>query len=150
MRGAAVLDARTGERLDPNPSRGVRASRFDYATEIRDAVREALTAAGLGHFRTYEALAVATKVIWSGVTAELCWSDEPAYVAGYVATARAGYVRFPNFKPTDATGGRIFFVQDPTQAEQLIHRLQHECLLIASLPSISSAPLSDRRPSLLW
>lgn len=142
MRGAALLDAQTGERLDPDPHRGVRASRFDYEPDTREAVREALTTASLGHFRTYEALAVATKVIWSGITAELCWSDEPEYVAGYVATARAGYVRFPKFKPPGAIGGRIFFIQDAAQMEQLIHRLQHECLLIDSLPKVSlSEPL---------
>lgn len=137
LRGAALLDARTGERLDPDPHRGIRASRFDYAPEIRDHVRESLTRAGLGHFRTYEALAVATKVIWSGVTAELCWSDDAEYVAGYVATARDGYVRFPMFKPSGATGGRVFFLRDRAQAPTLIRRLQQECLLIDSLPAIS-------------
>jgi len=137
LRGAALLDTRSGERLDPDPHRGIRASRFDYAPEIRDQVRETLTQAGLGHFRTYEALAVATKVVWSGAAAELCWSDDPGYVAGYVATPRDGYVRFPKFKPSGATGGRVFFIRDRAQAPTLVERLQHECLLIDSLPVVS-------------
>lgn len=145
LRGAALLHARTGERLDPDASRGVRASRFDYAPEVRPRVREALDRAGLGHFRTCEALAVATKVLWSGVAAELCWSDEPDYVAGYVATAREGYVRFPNFKPPGATGGRVFFVRDPKETEKLIQRLQQECLLISTVPKIEWTQPAERR-----
>ena len=136
MRGAALLNACSGERLDPDLRRGIRASRFDYAPEIRDAVRETLRRAGLGHFRTYEALAVATKVIWAGAAAELCWSDDPEYVAGYVATRGEGYVRLPKFKPSNAAGGRIFFVRDPSQAAKLIQRLQLECLLIDTTPNI--------------
>ena len=75
---------------------------------LRDAMHPRLAAAAeqarhQGRYRRAarlfrEALALATKVIWSGVVAELCWSDEPEYVAGYVATARHGSVRFPNFK----------------------------------------------------
>lgn len=136
LRGAALLDALTGERLDPDAARGVRASRFDYAPEVRDEVGRALVQAGVGHFRTYEALAVATKVLWAGVAAELCWSDDRDYVAGYVATASAGYVRFPQFKPAGATGGRVFFVRDRTQTESLMECLQQECLLIDTVPNV--------------
>lgn len=137
MRGAALLDAATGDRLDPDANRGVRASRFDYAPEVREAVRAALQAAGLGHFRTYEALAVATKVIWAGALAELCWSDDPEYVAGYVATPREGYARFPRFKPAGATGGRVFFVEESASVSGLVARLQQECLLIDTPSHVS-------------
>lgn len=136
LRGAALLDTVTGERLDPDAARGVRASRFDYAPEVRDEVRRELVQAGLGHFRTYEALAVATKVLWAGVVAELCWSDDPDYVAGYVATTSVGYVRFPQFKPAGATGGRVFFVPDRTHTASLMERLQHECILIDTVPNV--------------
>ncbi|BDI29593.1 6-carboxyhexanoate--CoA ligase [Capsulimonas corticalis] len=110
LRGAAIFDLLTGDRLDPPTARGVRATHFDYAPGARDAVAARLAARGLTHFRTLDALAVATKVLWSGARAELCWSDEPEYVAGYVAAPACGYTRFPYFKPTGARGGRVFFV----------------------------------------
>jgi 6-carboxyhexanoate--CoA ligase len=135
IRGAVILDARTGERLDSPPDRGVRASRFDYAPHARDQVRAMLDELELGHFRTFEALAVATKVMWSGVTAELCWSDDPHYVAGYVATQAKGYVRLSNFKPEGAVGGRIFFAPPGTVVSELIHRLEQTPLWITATES---------------
>jgi 6-carboxyhexanoate--CoA ligase len=138
MRGAALIDAETGARLDPDERRGVRASRFDYAPELREPVYEALRAAGLGHFRTAEALAVATKVLWSGVLAEYCWSDDPEYAAGYVATLPHGYVRFPAFKPAGAVGGRLFFLSPGTDVAAIIDRLERAALLITTLPAIRS------------
>ena len=75
-----------------------------------------LAAIGLTHFRTREALALATKVAHApGIIAELCWSDDPDYTAGYVASPRIGYVRFPVLKlPDDPRGGRVFFVDRNT------------------------------------
>lgn len=110
LRGAALMDGQSGARLEPDPARGVRVSRVDYSPEGAQTVREVLARHGLAHFRTREALAVAAKVLWAAVQAELCWSDDPDYPAGYVATRAAGYVRFPAFKPPGAAGGRIFFV----------------------------------------
>jgi len=142
LRGASLWDNVTGERLEPNKDRGVRASRFDYSTSGEAAVIEALASHNLTHFRTREALAVATKVIWSGVTAELCWSDEPEYSTGYVATRRYGYVRLPNFKPADAAGGRIFFVNSADTDIKLIeHRLQRAYVLIEP-PLLISQPVA--------
>ena len=47
----------------------------------------------------------------SSVRAEICWSDDPDYVAGYVASRHGGYVRFPHMKERgDPLGGRIYFV----------------------------------------
>jgi 6-carboxyhexanoate--CoA ligase len=130
LRGAALLDAESGRRLEADPARGVRASRFDYAPAGREEVARALAAAGLGHFRTREALAVATKALWSGVLAEICWSDEPEYTAGYVATPGDGYVRFSQFKPPGSAGGRVFFVSDGEDVPALVERLERRPLLI--------------------
>jgi 6-carboxyhexanoate--CoA ligase len=131
LRGASLWDSITGKRLEADKVRGVRASRFDYSPEGGAAVSKALAEHGLDHFRTREALALATKVIWSGIVAELCWSDEPSYTTGYVSTHRDGYVRLPGFKPAGATGGRIFFVQ-PNAADiaSIEHRLQKAYALI--------------------
>ena len=99
MRGAMVLDASTGDRLEQDRERGVRASRFDWSDDGEKEITRLLTDAGLTHFRTREALALATKVAHApGMVAELCWSDDPDYTAGYVASLAMGYVRFPVLK----------------------------------------------------
>ena len=136
IRGAALIDAATGDRLDPDPTRGIRASRFDYAPEARDGVQKALAVGGLAHFRTFEALAVATKVLWAGVAAEYCWSDDPDYDAGYIATPQHGYVRFPCFRPPGATGGRLFFLRPESDPNAIIWRLEQAALLIATAPEV--------------
>lgn len=152
--GAVLLDTHgkpvSWDRGPAEPDRNaaaaqvVRASRFDYAPEGRSAVLAALENAGLGHFRTFEALALASKVIWSGVTAELCWSDDPAYVAGYVATARDGYVRFPRFKPPGAVGGRVFFLQPGSDAARIVDRLRNALLWIEGVPTIQTVPAESK------
>jgi 6-carboxyhexanoate--CoA ligase len=103
---------------------------MDFAPGVRARLRQKLEAQGLGHFRTLEALAVATKVLWSGVLAELCWSDDPEYEAGYVATPAAGYARFPHFKPRGAVGGRAFFLARGTDIAELVRRLEAQAMLI--------------------
>ena len=129
--GAMLLDASTGVNITPDPRRGVRATRFDYHPAHIASIESALVDAGLGHFRTREALALATKVMWSGVLAELCWSDDPGYTAGYLATA-SRYVRFADFKPDGAAGGRAFFVdRAKVDVAEVIDRLECRALWIA-------------------
>jgi 6-carboxyhexanoate--CoA ligase len=138
-RGAVLLDRRTGDRLEPDPLRGVRISRVDYAPDARLAARAALEAAGLAHFRTLEALAIAAKALWAGVLAELCWSDDSDYRPGYLALAGAGYVRFPCLRPGQAVGGRVCFV-DPaaTPVPDLVERLSRHPVWIGGSPEIGS------------
>ncbi|MCK9419428.1 MAG: 6-carboxyhexanoate--CoA ligase [Nitrospirae bacterium] len=134
MRGAMIIDMRTGERLEPDHERGVRASRFDWTDEALVTITRKLAAIGLTHFRTHEALALATKVAYApGMVAELCWSDDPDYTAGYVASRSIGYVRFPMLKlPGDMNGGRVFFVDRNTlDLDAFIRYLQAEAVLIA-------------------
>jgi 6-carboxyhexanoate--CoA ligase len=133
LRGAMIVDAVTGERLEPDQDRGVRASRFDWTDEALDSITKKLAAIGLTHFRTQEALALATKVAHApGMIAELCWSDEPDYTAGYVASRSIGYVRFPKLKlQDDPRGGRVFFVdRNSLDREAFIHYLQLEPVMI--------------------
>lgn len=113
MRGAMLIDAVTGERLEPDRERGVRASHLDITQDASATLLEMLRDNGLLHIRTREALVLAAKVMTApGVIAELCWSDAADYTAGYVASAKTGYLRFPALKNTgDPRGGRAFFVQ---------------------------------------
>ena len=112
MRGAMIMDARTGERIEPDRTRGIRVSRFDWNDEASRSISEELGRLGLTHFRTKEALALATKVADApGVLAELCWSDDREYTAGYVASRSFGYVRLPVLKEAGRPGGgRAFFI----------------------------------------
>lgn len=133
MRGAIIMDSRTGERLEPDQERGIRASRFDWSEDALKKITRELATIGLTHFRTREALALATKVAHAPrMVAELCWSDEPDYTAGYVASRAVGYVRFPVLKQSgDTHGGRVFFVDnDKLDMDALIRYLQREAVLI--------------------
>lgn len=114
MRGAVIMTAFSGRRLEPDQKRGIRVSRFDWKKECLPDIDAFFAASGLTHFRTREALALATKVAHApGVIAELCWSDDPDYTAGYVASRLFGYIRFENLKtPGSASGGRVFFVDE--------------------------------------
>ena len=103
--------------------------------EASKHIDQDLRAVGLTHYRTREALALATKVAHApGVVAELCWSDEPDYTAGYVASLQTGYVRFPRLKDIgDPKGGRVFFVnRDALNMTKLIDYLQFCPVLIAA------------------
>lgn len=111
MRGAVILDALTGERLEKDAARGVRVSRMDLLPAHRPFVEALLAEAGLGHHRVLEALVLSGKVLQApGIVAELCWSDAPDYLAGYVASSALGYQRISQLKePGDVRGGRVFF-----------------------------------------
>jgi 6-carboxyhexanoate--CoA ligase len=142
MRGAMIMNAATGERLERDRSRGIRASRFDWTDEALNRAREQLSAVGLTHYRTAEALTLATKVAHApGIVAELCWSDEPAYTAGYVASLRTGYVRFPFLKQQgDTHGGRALFIDhDRADLDALTDYLEANAVLINAVGSISPA-----------
>jgi len=142
MRGAVIMDATTGERLESDPSRGVRASRMDVAAECRRDFEARLHRAGLGHRRVLEALVLAGKVIGApGIVAELCWSDAPEYPTGYVADPVHGYQRITELKPVgDPRGGRIFFVKSGVfPIVDLTDYLERQPVLFDSLGEIKPA-----------
>jgi 6-carboxyhexanoate--CoA ligase len=136
MRGAMIMDAISGERLEPDRERGVRASRFDWSDDACEPISRRLESLGLTHFRTREALALATKAAHApGMVAELCWSDDPDYTAGYTASLCTGYVRFPFLKQGgDAKGGRAFFVNmEMLNMDVLLRYLQQDAVLITDI-----------------
>jgi len=146
MRGAMIMDALTGERLEPDQERGVRVSRFDWSEDALKKIDDCLAVLGLRHFRTREALSLATKVAYGpGLSGELCWSDDPDYIAGYVASLGTGYVRFPALKkPGDPKGGRVFFVdRSKMDLVSLIRYLETEAVMITDIGICASALHSD-------
>lgn len=138
MRGAVIMDAMNGKRLEPDPWRGVRASRIDYTPHAQETLSRLLQSLGLDHYRVKEALALATKVLYAGTLAEICCSDDPNYTTGYVSSRRFGYIRIPHFKRDDLfKGGRVFFVHSQEiDLEDYITRLEEEPVLIEKIASV--------------
>ena len=137
MRGAVIMDAQSGRRLEPDPWRGVRVSRMDYTPQAAKELSRLLRPLGLDHFRVKEALALASKVIWAGTMAEICCSDDPHYTTGYVSSRRLGYVRIPHLKHHSFKGGRVFFVHlQDVNLTQYMARLQEEPVLIAQISAV--------------
>ncbi len=125
MGGAMLLCAVTGRRLDDTKARGVRVSRMDIAEA--DTFIAMLADGGIDNTHVREALVLASKVASTpGMVAELCWSDDPEYTTGYVASA-SGYMRIPNCKPFGSSlGGRVFFVKPDIELDSTIEYLQHQ------------------------
>lgn len=139
MRGAMIVDALTGERLEADPARGVRVSRMDLTPAARGRILADLAAAGLGHHRIAEALVLAGKVLQApGIVAELCWSDDPAYTAGYVADPRHGYQRITRLKADgDALGGRVLFVRTQDwNLQEFVEFLERQAVLFETAGTV--------------
>ncbi len=139
MRGAMLIDAATGQRLEPDPCRGIRVSRMDLRASGKALVFEALKQFGAARLRVKEALVLAAKVQAApAVVAELCWSDDPSYVTGYFCSRTLGYVRITRLKePGEALGGRVFFVNLQGRVkEELIEFLQRQPFWVTGVPRI--------------
>ena len=126
MRGAMLLNADTLERLEPDPARGVRATFMDEAGSAERGF-----SSRKNHFA--EALVLATKVANApGIVGEICMSDDPDYVTGYVASRRIGYARITCLKKKgDPAGGRIFLYRGPRdKVAEAIDFIERRCVLI--------------------
>jgi 6-carboxyhexanoate--CoA ligase len=141
MRGAMLVDACTGERLEPDRDRGVRVSRMDLAPAAEKELREGLGVLGLDNVHVREALVLAGKVMLApSIVAELCWSDDPDYTAGYVAAPGLGYSRFPHLKPVgEERGGRAFFIVPGADLAALIRFLEQSPVLFDRLGRLQAA-----------
>ena len=111
MRGAMLLDADTLVRLEPDRERGIRATYMDM--ETADSARQSV-------------------VNHPNIVAELCISDDPDYVTGYIASRELGYVRITTLKEMGSPeGGRIFLFRGDSQArEDCIRYLQQQKVLV--------------------
>lgn len=139
MRGAIVMDASSGNRIEPDISRGIRVSRIDYTGEARSLLEKELHSYGIYHTRVTEALAIASKVCSRTETiAELCWSDNPDYTTGYVASSTNGYIRITNMKEKGSLrGGRVLFVNTAgLSLDDYINYLERQPVLINKIGNI--------------
>jgi 6-carboxyhexanoate--CoA ligase len=127
-----LVDALDGRRLEFDAARGVRVSRMDLEERAAAVLARELQAIGLNNTHVQEALVLAAKVLHApGVLAELCWSDDPDYTAGYVAAPCLGYVRFPLLKPRgEDRGGRAFFLAPGTDVTGLYRFLEKQAVLV--------------------
>ena len=126
MRGAILLHAATGARLEPDHARGVRVTSMDAATATGERPE-----AHSGKTRVTDALVLASKVAHHpAVLAEVCISDDPDYTTGYVASTGLGYLRVPNMKPVGSEMGGRLFVVDTDDPADLIDYLEHTPVLV--------------------
>jgi 6-carboxyhexanoate--CoA ligase len=145
MRGAALVAATEGSRLDPDPKRGVRTSRLGIEKRARSALARGLARHRINTSTVKEALALASKVLsLKDIVAELCVSDDPNYTTGYVAIRKLGYVRIPDMKKKgSARGGRVYFIKDRANLNRAIEYLESEPAIINSVSGISGVTTLD-------
>lgn len=126
MRGAMLMDACDGHRMESDWARGIRASHMDLDSVAEEELRRRLAPHALDNEHVREALVLAAKVLATpGLVAELCWSDDPDYVAGYVASPGNGYQRISHLKPRgDELGGRVFFLRPGCCLDAVVEHLE--------------------------
>ncbi|RSL30074.1 6-carboxyhexanoate--CoA ligase [Salibacterium salarium] len=130
VRGAILIDIHTGERVDQRIDKGVRVSRMDWQT--KNFEKWATSKSVPTNPRLKEALTLATKVCnHQSTIAELCWSDDPDYIMGYVASKNIGYHRITQLKDyDDERGCRIFFVDTLTDINTYMSYLEEQPILV--------------------
>lgn len=134
MHGAMLIDKNTGKRIDDKGIKGVRVTGIASADITK--YKESLKNDGREGLHLEEALILASKIAsCKGIVAELCWSDDPSYVIGYVA-AKDNYERIPILKEEgNPIGGRVFFIDsnqlnDDYTLDDLIDYLENQIVLI--------------------
>lgn len=141
MRGAILLDVDTLERLEPDKERGIRATYMDAERNTKHGCNE-----GKNHYE--EAIVLATKVAYTpNIIGEICISDDPDYVTGYVASKTNGYTRITKMKEMGSeNGGRIFLYQgSKSEVEKTIAFLEKQPVIVKNVQPLVSATLpSDK------
>ena len=136
MRGAMILDVDTLERLEPDKDRGIRATYMDADNSILQEKKDTKN-----HYN--EAIILATKVAYApNIIGEICISDDPDYVTGYVASKGIGYVRITKLKEMGSQdGGRIFLYRgDHCQVQDCIDYMEKQKVLVKNISSILNEP----------
>ncbi len=145
MRGAMVVEVPSGTRLEPDKERGVRVSYIDITDEAAEELRRISGEKYTENFK--EALTLSTKVLnHSSVLAELCVSDDPDYTTGYVSIKGRGYFRIFGIKDRGLPfGGRVFFVKEGTDIEELTEYLEKKPVIISSVSGYSVVSVDELR-----
>ncbi|SNZ09884.1 6-carboxyhexanoate-CoA ligase [Persephonella hydrogeniphila] len=127
MRGAMIVNL-TGKRVEKDRFRGVRTTDVDFLD--REKVIKKLLEKGFTE-RTADALALTTKNMHHpDIIAEYCISDEPDYLTGYIST-KEKYYRFTPLKEFgNKNGGRIYFIKNSTDIDELYRFLEEKPVLI--------------------
>ena len=144
LRGAMVLDADTLERLEPDRERGVRATNMGRAENTQKGTTK-------NHYA--EALVLATKVANAPhIVAEICISDDPDYVTGYVASKSLGYVRILRMKELGSSeGGRIFLYRGPREElSATLEFIERKPVLVEDLPEKPGVSAKSQQPTDKW
>lgn len=126
MRGAMLLDVRRLERLEADQARGIRATYMDQERSENGDLR-----LEKNHYE--EAIVLATKVAnCPGIIGEICISDDPGYVTGYVASKKCGYRRITKMKEFGSeNGGRIFLYDGkPEDVQKAVDYLQGNKVIV--------------------
>ncbi len=126
MRGAALIKSNTGTLSVPDHHRGVRVSRLGIDNETRYRIEKEMSELNVDKRRVIEALTLASKVAHhKDIVAEVCISDDPDYITGYLASKDLGYLRIPNIKRLgEMHGGRVFFINEDSNLKELIYYLE--------------------------
>lgn len=132
MRGASMITANTGLRIEPDRKRGIRVSRLGMERAEKRMLAQRLSGMGINTDTVKEALILASKTAsCRDVMAEVCISDDPDYTTGYVSSSQTGYVRIPNIKkPGDMHGGRVLFIREGADRDRIIDYLEREPVLV--------------------
>lgn len=132
MRGASLVSAKSGSRLEPDKERGVRVSRLGISKSADRSLSRRLSRDGINTTTVKEALVLASKVAsCKAIIAELCISDDPDYTTGYTASRKLGYVRIPHIKRKgDLAGGRVFFVKEGSDAARIVEYLERVPVMV--------------------
>lgn len=135
MRGASLVLASSGRRVEPDMQRGVRVSRFGISRPAEKELSAHLNTQGINTQTVKEALLLASKVAsCRDVVAEVCISDDPDYTTGYVASADLDYIRIPHIKKKrDRKGGRIFFLREDADIRRAIQYLEKTPAIINNI-----------------
>lgn len=139
MRGAMLLDIGSLKRLEPDPERGIRVTYMDKERKNERISSEK------DHYM--EAIVLATKVAHApGIVGEICISDDPDYVTGYICSRKKGYVRITRMKEVGSPlGGRIFFYSSREgNVAETIKYLEKQKVIVRNITPIVPQKHADR------
>ncbi|MEW6109887.1 MAG: 6-carboxyhexanoate--CoA ligase [Nitrospirota bacterium] len=132
MRGASLIRALSGRRVEPDMERGIRVSRLGISKTSDKILTLKLKHHGLNNTTVKEAIILASKVAsFEQALAEVCVSDDPDYTTGYIASRKSGYIRIPHIKNKgNRRGGRVFFIEEDADVDSAITFLEKTPVMI--------------------